>query len=60
MICSRKPSTCCACGPILLQRHRGQAERALANVDLYLSLTRAYRGTRPSRVRRGHDGGLER
>ncbi len=28
--------------PILLQRHRGQAERALANVDLYLSLTRAY------------------
>jgi exodeoxyribonuclease-5 len=28
--------------PILLQRHREQAERALANVDLYLSLTRAY------------------
>ncbi len=28
--------------PILLQRHRGQAERALANVDLYLSLARAY------------------
>jgi superfamily I DNA/RNA helicase len=28
--------------PILLQRHRGQAERALANVDLYLSLTQAY------------------
>ena len=28
--------------PILLQRHRGQAERALANVDLYLSLCRAY------------------
>ena len=28
--------------PILLQRHRGQAERALANVDLYLSLTRAF------------------
>ncbi len=28
--------------PILLQRHRGHAERALANVDLYLSLTRAY------------------
>jgi exodeoxyribonuclease-5 len=28
--------------PILLQRHRGQAERALANVDLYISLTRAY------------------
>jgi exodeoxyribonuclease-5 len=25
--------------PILLERHRGQAERALANVDLYLSLT---------------------
>ncbi|WP_340645715.1 UvrD-helicase domain-containing protein [Phenylobacterium sp.] len=25
--------------PILLDRHRGQAERALANVDLYLSLT---------------------
>ena len=24
--------------PILLERHRGQAERALANVDLYLSL----------------------
>ncbi|SEP50229.1 exodeoxyribonuclease-5 [Rhodospirillales bacterium URHD0017] len=28
--------------PILLQRHRGQAERALANVDLYLSLCHAY------------------
>lgn len=28
--------------PILLQRHRDQAERALANVDLYLSLSRAY------------------
>jgi ATP-dependent exoDNAse (exonuclease V) beta subunit len=28
--------------PILLQRHRRQAERALANVDLYLSLTRGY------------------
>ena len=28
--------------PILLQRHRGQAERALANVDLYLSFSRAY------------------
>lgn len=28
--------------PILLQRHRGQAERALANVDLYLSLTQAF------------------
>ena len=28
--------------PILLERHRGQAERALANVDLYLSLSRAY------------------
>lgn len=28
--------------PILLHRHRGQAERALANVDLYLSLSRAY------------------
>lgn len=28
--------------PVLLQRHRGQAERALANVDLYLSLARAY------------------
>jgi ATP-dependent exoDNAse (exonuclease V) beta subunit len=28
--------------PLLLQRHRGQAERALANVDLYLSLARAY------------------
>jgi exodeoxyribonuclease-5 len=27
---------------ILLQRHRGQAERALANVDLYLSLSRPY------------------
>lgn len=25
--------------PILLDRHQGQAERALANVDLYLSLT---------------------
>ena len=28
--------------PILLRRHRGQAERTLANVDLYLSLSRAY------------------
>ncbi len=28
--------------PILLERHKGQAERALANVDLYLSLTTAY------------------
>ncbi len=28
--------------PILLQRHQGQAERALANVDLYLSLSRAF------------------
>ncbi len=28
--------------PILLQRHRDQAQRALANVDLYLSLSRAY------------------
>ena len=28
--------------PILLQRHRGQAERALANVDLYVSFSRAY------------------
>lgn len=34
--------------PILLARHRGQAERALANVDLYLSLasTFAVRGLR--------------
>jgi len=28
--------------PLLLQRHEGQAERALANVDLYLSLAMAY------------------
>ena len=28
--------------PILLERHRGQAERALANVDLYLSLTTSF------------------
>ena len=28
--------------PILLRRHGGQAERALANVDLYLSFSRAY------------------
>jgi exodeoxyribonuclease-5 len=28
--------------PILLQRHRDQAERALANVDLYLSLSCPY------------------
>ena len=28
--------------PILLERHRGHAERALANVDLYLSLSRTY------------------
>ena len=28
--------------PILLQRHGGQAERALANLDLYLSFSRAY------------------
>ena len=27
---------------ILLRRHRGQAERALANVDLYLEFSRAY------------------
>ena len=27
---------------ILLQRHRGRSERALANVDLYLSLSRPY------------------
>ena len=39
---SPKPSTCCVSGPILLQRHRGQAERALANVDLYLNFSRAY------------------
>ena len=28
--------------PILLRRHRGQAERALANVDLYLGFSRDY------------------
>ena len=28
--------------PILLERHRGQAERALANVDLYLSLSTSF------------------
>ncbi|RCK34597.1 ATP-dependent endonuclease [Thalassospira xiamenensis] len=28
--------------PLLLERHRGQSERALANVDLYLSLTTSY------------------
>jgi exodeoxyribonuclease-5 len=28
--------------PILLERHRGQAERALANVDLYVSLTASF------------------
>lgn len=28
--------------PILLERHHGQAERALANVDLYLSLSTGY------------------
>ena len=28
--------------PILLERHGGQAERALANVDLYLGLSRAF------------------
>ena len=28
--------------PLLLERHRGQAERALANVDLYLSLAAGY------------------
>jgi exodeoxyribonuclease-5 len=28
--------------PLLLERHRGQAERALANVDLFLSLSSAY------------------
>lgn len=28
--------------PILLRRHSGQAERALANVDLYLGFSRAY------------------
>jgi ATP-dependent exoDNAse (exonuclease V) beta subunit len=28
--------------PLLLERHRGQAERALANVDLYLNLSAGY------------------
>lgn len=28
--------------PVLIDRHRGQAERALANVDLYLSLSTSY------------------
>jgi len=28
--------------PILLQRHRGQIERALANLDLYLSFSRVF------------------
>ena len=28
--------------PILMRRHSGQAERVLANVDLYLSMSRAY------------------
>ena len=28
--------------PLLLERHRGQAERTLANVDLYLSLSTGY------------------
>ena len=28
--------------PILLRRHHGQAERALANVDLYLGFSRSY------------------
>jgi exodeoxyribonuclease-5 len=28
--------------PLLLERHRGQAERALVNVDLYLSLSTGY------------------
>ncbi len=28
--------------PLLLERHRGQAERALANVDLYLNLSTGY------------------
>ena len=28
--------------PILLQRHHGQAERALANVDLYINFSRPY------------------
>lgn len=28
--------------PLLLERHRGQAERGLANVDLYLSLSTGY------------------
>ena len=28
--------------PLLLQRHHGQAERPLANVDLYLSLSKPY------------------
>ena len=28
--------------PLLLERHRGQAERALANVDLFLSLSTGY------------------
>lgn len=28
--------------PLLLERHRDQAERALSNVDLYLSLSTSY------------------
>lgn len=28
--------------PLLIERHRGQAERALSNVDLYLSLSTGY------------------
>ncbi|MCY4592560.1 MAG: UvrD-helicase domain-containing protein [Alphaproteobacteria bacterium] len=28
--------------PVLMRRHRGQAERALANVDLYLGFSRAH------------------
>ena len=46
--------------PILLQRHRGQAERALANVDLYLNFSPPLRGERPPCLRRSDDGRLVR
>ncbi len=46
--------------PLLLERHRGHAERALANVDLYLSLSRPLRRAGTARLRRGDDGGVDR
>ena len=46
--------------PILLARHRGQAERALANVDLYLNLAAGLCRSRIARLLGSHDRRLDR